>query len=173
MKNYLVLALLILFTVPSYAQKCGEIYPTLHDYRIAKDGASYLKGRLVYGTIRDGDECEIIRLNMSTWRCRWAKGKKIVSSRHYKRLTKTNIAGLPDLVAQAQKRRANQVGGEGVAKQRSIRAAWDLYREKKTAMEMARQKMLAAEVPYRKLVTKLKRKGCRNPTYGIDPILGK
>ena len=80
------------------AEKCGEIYPTLRDYRRANLGRE-IQPFDVFLSPRDGEACEVTRRDMSVYRCRY---NVAWGARPREILLRTDASGTPLSVRRIQ-----------------------------------------------------------------------
>ena len=73
---------LVAMALPAVALTCPDPQLSLHDYRAPEMGESYLKGKLVFGTIADGERCEKPRRDLGVHRCRSYAARRVALLPH-------------------------------------------------------------------------------------------
>ena len=80
----ILILFVVLAMIPGLLQAqatCKELQPTLHDYRVAEHGESYLAGRLALRSFSDSEEvCEKLRQDASVYMCRFRQAKATAES---------------------------------------------------------------------------------------------
>ena len=170
----ILILFVVLAMVPGLLQAqavCKELQPTLHDYRVAEHGQSYLEGRLALRSFSGSEEaCEKLRQDASVYICRFRTAKATAESSA--RMAKNMLAHIRQRMNIDPKR---VVGGDE-ANRRVIREATETARIAQAQLAAARLEMERARTPYRATVEVLKRNGCRYSYEGRedeDPVLKK
>ena len=166
----ILILFVVLAMIPGLLQAqatCKELQPTLHDYRVAEHGESYLAGRLALRSFSDSEEvCEKLRQDASVYMCRFRQAKATAESSA--RLAKNMLAHVRNRMSLNPRQ---VVGGEA-ANRRVIRESAETARRAQSRLAAARLEMERARTPYRATVEVLKRNGCWHSYKGRkDPIL--
>ena len=169
------------------AEKCGEIYQTLRDYRRADLGGREIQPSDVFSSPRDGEACEVTRRDLRVYYCRynvaWFARPRAVFLR-------TDASGTPLSVRRIQDTPANawQVADfdarprPGVLeelqrlreaeKQRAIARARQDYQRRLERENVALSMVANVESDYRQAFSLLTENECRsNRAEGNDPII--
>ena len=150
---------------------CKELQPSLHDYRVAEHGKSYLEGRLAFASLSASEEvCEKLRQDATVYRCRFKQARSAAESSF--RLGRNQLAQV--------RRRMNidprGIAGGEAANRRVIRESAGVARRARAELAASLLEMKQTRIPYRAVVQALERKGCWHSYKGRrdeDPVLGK
>lgn len=167
-------AVVLILIAGSYhlsAESCGEVQPTLRDYRIQEMGESYVNGNGLFPMISDSEACEKIRYDLRVHHCRHKDAKEAADSWHRRDIIKTEN-GIPVIVKQAMNRRV--VGGQA-AKDRSIARARELYAKTLAETKEVQAAMTKAKAEYLEAHRLLAANSCGRGIFadGSDPFIDK